>query len=153
LGFNNVHPLRPLEQVTIGEVEVESIPVKHTERLGKLLYKPGLGYLVRAHGKTVYISGDTILFDQLSDCLKDTKVDLAVLYGGGARIPVLGRHTLSHREVIAIVRDVSPGLALVVHLDCLNHCAETGERLSEVLKNESSDLPIRIAEPGCEYGF
>ncbi|UCG61745.1 MAG: MBL fold metallo-hydrolase [Candidatus Zixiibacteriota bacterium] len=152
-GFKNIHPLRPLQRTTIGEIEIEAVPVKHTERLGKLLYKPGVGYLIGANNKTVYISGDTILFDGLLNCLKDVRIDLAVLYGGGARIPLLGRHTLSHREIISMVRSIKPGLAVVTHLDCLNHCPETSDQLSEMLNKDASDLPIRIAEPGREYSF
>jgi L-ascorbate metabolism protein UlaG (beta-lactamase superfamily) len=153
LGFKNIYPLRGGQNITIGAIEIDALPVKHAERCQKLLYKPGLGYLIRREGKTVYISGDTVLFDRLLDRLKGVEINLAVLYGGGARIPLLGRHTFSHEELFDFAKMIQPDRTLVIHLDCLNHCSQTGHHLHKMLKRRSENIAMQIPEPGHEYGF
>jgi L-ascorbate metabolism protein UlaG (beta-lactamase superfamily) len=152
-GFVNILSLRPGESIIVDNIEIEATPVRHSERFPGLLYKPGMGYLLKAPEKTVYISGDTVLFDGLYEHLMNSKIHLAILYGGGARIPFLGRHTFSHDEVLQLQQAIQPDLTVVTHLDCLNHCREKSRELKARIEKLPGDGELRVPEPEVSYRF
>lgn len=100
MGFQSIVPMRPHRRLELHGLEILATPVKHTQRFGGLLHKRGLSYLMRTSRGNIFVSGDTTYFAELVACLQAHEIDLAILYGGGARIPILGRHTLSHEEVL-----------------------------------------------------
>ncbi len=153
MGFKRIVPMSPGQDVAIKDFSVHAVPVKHSQRLDKMLYKPGLGYLLQFTKGSIYISGDTILFKDLLDCLKKFHIDLAIFYGGGARIPILGRHTLSSEEIVSMIMSLKPGIAMIVHLNSLNHCIE--DRIAVMKRIEAANLPseVILPLPGQEYTF
>lgn len=151
IGFQNSAPMLPGQESVIGDICFHAMPVKHSQRFNKLLYKPGLGYVLRHFGRNIYISGDTILFEELMARLKEFPPDMAVFYGGGARIPVLGRHTLSHREILSMIQDLCPRRSAVIHLNGLNHCREDRASLSKLLDSSPSDSKVILPLPGEEF--
>ena len=154
MGFNNLLPLSAGETAAVNGVRITAVPTKHAERMPGALYKPGVGYLIGLNSKiNVYISGDTVLFVDLIDVLATTSIEVAILYGGGARIPLFGRHTLSHHEVLSFVRQLHPSRTVVVHLDCLNHCPETRDQLLRIIEVSGLDSPILLPLPGQELLF
>jgi len=151
IGFKNTSPMLPGQESVLRDFCFHALPVKHSKRFEKLLYKPGLGYVIQHSGRNIYISGDTILFEELMDRLKEYPLNMAILYGGGARIPVLGRHTLSHREILSMILDLCPRQSAVIHLNALNHCREDRSTLQKLLDNSPSDSKVILPLPGEEY--
>lgn len=151
LGFENTFPMLPGQESALNGLCFHALPVKHSQRFEKLLYKPGLGYVIQHSGRMTYISGDTILFQELVDRLKVYSLDMAIFYGGGARIPVLGRHTLSHREILSMIQDLRPRQSAIVHLNSLNHCREDRSALQKLLDSSPSNSKVILPLPGEEY--
>ncbi len=153
MGFHDIYPIDPGEQLEINGLRIRATPVKHTQRLGKLLYKPGVGYLTQSSGENIFISGDTTYFTQLVGNLQDCRIDVAILYGGGARLPILGRHTLSHREVLLLAEQLDVRDCVVVHLDSLNHCPEGRRDLEKAIQLAGSKANVVAPLPGEELSF
>jgi L-ascorbate metabolism protein UlaG (beta-lactamase superfamily) len=152
MGFCNVHAVAPRDVVPVSGIRIAALPVRHAERLPSLLYKPGVGYLVSSAGEPgVYISGDTVLCDDLVEALRACEIQAAILYGGGARIPILGRHTFSHREILTLAELLPSSTIVVVHLDCLNHCPETGDRLAATIEKAGLGQRVLLPIPGEQY--
>jgi hypothetical protein len=85
--------------------------------------------------------------------LSHVHLGLAVFYGGGAKIPVLGRHTLSHREVLYLFDRLRPDKAVVIHLDSLNHCLEKRSELRRMIETAHLSDRILLPLPGEEVVF
>jgi L-ascorbate metabolism protein UlaG (beta-lactamase superfamily) len=153
LGFSQIRPLRPGQGFEVGNLQIRALPVKHAQRLGPLLYKPGVGYLIGLDTASIYISGDTVFFDGILERLSHVHLGLAVFYGGGAKIPVLGRHTLSHREVLYLFDRLRPDKAVVIHLDSLNHCLEKRSELRRMIETAHLSDRILLPLPGEEVVF
>lgn len=152
-GFQNIVAMRARQRVEIRGLTILATPVKHAERLGGLLYKPGLGYLIQGCRETTFVSGDTTYFEELVTCLQPYPIDVAILFGGGARLPVLGRHTLSHREVLFLAEQLGPRHCVVVHLDSLNHCPESRQELRRAAVKSSLRSSVITPLPGEQYSF
>jgi L-ascorbate metabolism protein UlaG (beta-lactamase superfamily) len=152
-GFQNIVPMRARQQVVLRDLTILATPVKHTERLGRLLYKPGLGYLIQGRRESTFVSGDTTYSKELVTCLQPYPIHVAILYGGGARLPILGRHTLSHREVLLLAEQLGPRHCVVVHLDSLNHCPERRHELRHAVVTSKLRSSVITPLPGEQYGF
>jgi L-ascorbate metabolism protein UlaG (beta-lactamase superfamily) len=153
MGFFRIHAMRLGRDCIVQGFKIIAVPVKHAQRWERMLYKPGLGYLVKSSRGMIYISGDTVLYQGLSEWLCKFPVDLAVFFGGAARVPLLGRHTLSGQEIISLIQDIQPRTAVILHLDSLNHCTEGRTEVRAQIR--SSPLSSRVILPlaGEEYVF
>jgi L-ascorbate metabolism protein UlaG (beta-lactamase superfamily) len=85
---------------------------------------PVSGFVLRAAGEpTIYLAGDTIWCDEVESAIADHRPDVAVVNGSGARF-------LEGGPIVMTADDVAEAAArvprvVVVHLEALNHCAET----------------------------
>ena len=152
-GFRKIIPMHPGQELDIKGFKIHAVPVKHTQRLQGMLYKPGLGYLIQYSKGTIYISGDTILFKELPDCLNKFRLDLAIFYGGAARIPLLGRHTLSAEEILSLIKDINPRNSAIIHLNALNHCTESCLDVRKWLDSADLSAKVILPLPGEECVF
>jgi L-ascorbate metabolism protein UlaG (beta-lactamase superfamily) len=153
LGFQNIYPVNSGHELTVHGLGISATPAKDTQYFSKMLCKPGVGYLIQYLSKTIYISGDTVYFGKLISTLKNTFLDMAILYGGGAKIPIVGRHTFSHKEVLLITEKLNPQNVVVVHLDSLNHCKENRNDLKKLVGTLKLQSKLVLPLPGEEHVF
>lgn len=153
MGFLNITPMYPDQKCDVKGFKIHAVPVKHTQRLERFLYKPGLGYIIQSSKGIIYISGDTVLFKELSNYLKKYRVDLAFFYGGAARIPLLGRHTLSAEEIVSLIKHLNPQTSVIIHLDALNHCRESRNDVMNWISATNLSSKVILPLPGEEHVF
>ncbi len=117
-GFPDVAELAPGESLTDGELRVTAVPAEHSAyRWGPRLTHgpdaPALGHLLEGAGRSVYVSGDTDLFDGMH-VLGERGVDVALLpvWGWG---PSLGPGHLDPVRAAEAVARVRPRVAVPVH--------------------------------------
>ncbi|NLV74399.1 MAG: MBL fold metallo-hydrolase [Chloroflexi bacterium] len=94
----------PGEKLTIGEIEVETVPAYN---IGKAFHprEAGyVGYIVRHNGRSIYHAGDT---DKIPE-MADLGCDVALL-------PIGGKYTMDVPEAIAAVALIKPGVAVPMH--------------------------------------
>jgi len=85
---------------------------------------PVSGFVLRAAGEpTLYVAGDTIWCDEVEAAIGQHRPDVVVVNGGGARF-LEGDPIVMTADDVAEVTGRVPQV-VVVHLEALNHCAET----------------------------
>ncbi|NEK59031.1 MBL fold metallo-hydrolase [Geodermatophilus sabuli] len=143
-GFRQVVELLPGESFDHGALRVTAVPARHTgHRWGpRLTHGPdtsALGHLVEGGGRTVYVSGDTGLFDEMH-LLGDRGIDVALLpvWGWG---PTLGPGHLDPAEAAEAVARLRPRIAVPVHWGTL------AVRGSTVLPGLGSRMRALLVEP------
>jgi L-ascorbate metabolism protein UlaG (beta-lactamase superfamily) len=96
--------------------------------LAKLM-GPGVGYLIELPDEpTTYISGDTVLTDEVRRVLTERRPDIAVMAAGGASLDI-GRPILMPIEELLEFARLAPRTVVANHLEALNHCPITRANL------------------------
>jgi L-ascorbate metabolism protein UlaG (beta-lactamase superfamily) len=106
-----VKSLKPGESATFGDVTVEAVEAYNYKRFrspGTPFHPKGIGvgYLVKAEGKTVYHAGDTDYIDEMK---KLKGVDLLLIPSGGT-------YTMDNPEAAEATIAMSPAKAVPMHI-------------------------------------
>jgi L-ascorbate metabolism protein UlaG (beta-lactamase superfamily) len=118
LGFRQVDELSAGETLADGDLRITAVRAEHSgHRWGpRLTHGPAtesLGHLLEGAGSTVYVSGDTALYDGMS-LLGERSVDVALLpvWGWGS---TLGPGHLDPVQAAEAVARIQPRIAVPVH--------------------------------------
>lgn len=105
--------------------------------------KDAVGYIFKIEEKSVYFAGDTLLFPELVDMLKDG-VDLAILPIGPYKL--LGRKVgMDVSEALKLVEETKPRAVVPMHYNCLKGTeADPGF----LLKADGGKTRISLMAPG-----
>jgi L-ascorbate metabolism protein UlaG (beta-lactamase superfamily) len=141
----DAHPVSPGQAVSIFGGELISVPARHGHGLVGRLMGPGVGYVLRLPGEpSLYLSGDTVLTDDVRTALERERPDVAVMHSGGAQLDIGSPILMSLEEQLEFVR-LAPGRVIAVHQEALDHCGITRAKLKEALKtaglSDSVDVP------------
>ena len=106
-----VKSLKPGEKATFGDVTVEAVEAYNYKRFrspGNPFHPKGIGvgYLIKAEGKTVYHAGDTDFIDEMKK-LRD--VDLLLIPSGGT-------YTMDAPEAAEATLAIKPKQAVPMHI-------------------------------------
>jgi len=114
--------------------ELTSVPALHGRGLVGRMMGPGVGFLLRLPGEpSLYLSGDTVLTDDVRAALERERPDVAILHSGGAQLDIGSPILMTLEEQLEFVR-LAPGRVIAVHLEALDHCGITRANLKEALK-------------------
>jgi L-ascorbate metabolism protein UlaG (beta-lactamase superfamily) len=135
-----VKSLKPGEKATYGEVTVEAVEAYNYKRFrspGNPFHPKGLGvgYLVRAEGKTIYHVGDSDFIPEMKE-IKD--VDLLLIPSGGT-------YTMDNEEAAEAVVAMHPKVAVPMHI----WDTDPGELKRKV--ESVSDVKVHIMKAGDTY--
>jgi L-ascorbate metabolism protein UlaG (beta-lactamase superfamily) len=104
---------------------ITALPASHGGCVMSKLMGPGAGYLIRLPGEpSLYLTGDTILTDEVRGVLARERPDVCVLPCGSAQLDFGGPILMPIDEILEFVR-LAPGRVVANHLECLNHCPTT----------------------------
>lgn len=98
--------------------------VRCTHGLGLVgaLMEHGVGYLIALPGEPrLYLSGDTVLTDDVRQFVQQHQPDVCVVPAGGARFDLGGDIIMGVDEVIAFTQ-IATGRVIANHLEALSHC-------------------------------
>jgi L-ascorbate metabolism protein UlaG (beta-lactamase superfamily) len=106
-----VKSLKPGEKATFGDVTVEAVEAYNYKRFrspGNPFHPKGIGvgYLIKAEGKTVYHAGDTDFIDEMK---KLKNIDLLLIPSGGT-------YTMDAPEAAEATLAVKPKQAVPMHI-------------------------------------
>ncbi len=106
-----VKSLKPGESATFGDVTVEAVEAYNYKRFrspGNPFHPKGIGvgYLVKAEGKTVYHAGDT---DFIEEMKKLKGIDLLLIPSGGT-------YTMDNPEAAEATIAMNPKMAVPMHI-------------------------------------
>lgn len=158
-GFTDVRVLQNgtvFKNVTLSKVggqhgtdEMYAIPAL-AESLGD-----AMGVVFNApQAKTVYIVGDTIWRDEVTQTLNEVKPDVIVLNTGYARMEGFdGSIIMGEEDVERAYRSAPDSRIVAVHMDTVNHAALTRKALGEYVKEKGLGDRVLIPADGEVMNF
>jgi L-ascorbate metabolism protein UlaG (beta-lactamase superfamily) len=132
--------LKPSEKADVDGVEVEAVEAYNVKRF-KPSGKPwhpkgyGVGYLIRAEGKTIYHAGDT---DLIPEMRKLKGIDLALL-------PTGDKYTMDNSEAAEAAMLIGPRVAMAMH------SWETDRTQFKSIIESGSKVRVALLAVGEEY--
>jgi L-ascorbate metabolism protein UlaG (beta-lactamase superfamily) len=147
-GFTDVRPVA--ERLTWEGIEVVRTPARHgrTDADAAAL-APASGFVLRdASGRTLYLAGDTVLYDEVERVL-DTAPDVVVVNAGGARFTGGEPIVMDLDDVAAVARRAPRARVVAVHLEAINHCVQTRADLHQRLHDDGLAERVTVPEDGA----
>lgn len=112
------------------------------------LMGPGVGFLLRLPGEpSLYLSGDTVLTNDVRTALERERPDIANLHAGGAQLDIGSPILMTLDEQLEFVR-LAPGRVIAVHLEALDHCGITRATLDEAQTEAGVSDRVDISADG-----
>jgi L-ascorbate metabolism protein UlaG (beta-lactamase superfamily) len=132
-------------------IEITATPCRHGPPGSRPVVGQVIGFSLRwggqSHG-TLWISGDTVLFDGVRDVARRVQVSIAVLNLGGVAFPWLSgplRYTLNADEAIELCGALNPRTIVPLHFEGWKHFREP--RDVAIQKFATSPLRDRVHWP------
>ena len=101
---------------------IDTVPCLHGRGWIGRLMAHGHGYVLRMPGEpSVYIAGDTVLTDEVSDAVRRFEPELSIVPAGGAAMDLGGELIMDADQALRLAT-VGHGLFLMNHLEALDHC-------------------------------
>ncbi len=141
-----------LEEGALG-MNVEVVPSRHGRGLLGWLMGPVAGYyLAHPDEPSVYVTGDSILTENVLEAVNRLQPDVIVAPAGSANMGLGGNILFSVDELVQLVK-AAPGDVVLNHLEALDHCATTRVGLRERLEREGLSARVYIPEDGEILSF
>lgn len=107
-------------------LEITATPCRHGPPLSHPIVGDVVGFGLRPGGEerqAVWISGDTVLYDDVRAAAERLEVDVALLHLGGVRFPISGplRYTMNVAEAIELTGALEPRVAVPIHYEGWKH--------------------------------
>ncbi|WP_405697528.1 MBL fold metallo-hydrolase [Streptomyces sp. NBC_01185] len=111
-----------------------------------------IGFLLRAPGDddALYISGDTVYYDELDDIGRRCSVGAAVLHFGAAVVPYFGEDyiTMDGAQGALLTQALGARTVVPVHYDAWDHFTQGREGITEAFTHARLDDRLQWAERG-----
>jgi L-ascorbate metabolism protein UlaG (beta-lactamase superfamily) len=147
-GFADVRPVE--ETVELAGTTVTRTPARHGSGATAEAMAPVSGYLLRdSAGRTLYLAGDTVLYDAVEAVLDEHRPDVVVLNAGAARFRGGERIVMDADDVVAVARRVPDARVVAVHLDAVNHCVQTRADVHQAVHEHDLTARVTVPEDGA----
>jgi len=124
---------------------IRTVNCRHGEGLVSLMMEHGVGYFIEMPGEpSLYLSGDTILTQEVLDFLAQHQPDVSVVPAGGARFDLGHEIIMGIGEVLQFAR-AAKGIVVANHLEALSHCPVQRAGLQE--QAQLAGLASRVVVP------
>ncbi|WP_108650713.1 MBL fold metallo-hydrolase [Dongshaea marina] len=128
--------------------KITAIPAKHGHGWIHRLMANGCGfYLELPDEPSLYISGDTVLTEDVKRALNELKPKITVVAAGQAQMD-LGQPLLMPKEEVLDFIRLSPGRVIANHMEALNHCPIDRHTLRRLLETQDLMDKVLIPEDG-----
>jgi len=138
-----------LETADRTPIEITATPCRHGPPLSRPIVGDVVGFALRRDGQdggSLWISGDTVLYEGMREVADRLEVDTALLHLGGARFPITGpvRYTMTAKEAVELCRLIRPGTAIPIHYEGWKHFREGREAIGRELAAAPDDVRSRF---------
>ncbi|MEZ9820244.1 MBL fold metallo-hydrolase [Shewanella sp. 10N.286.45.A1] len=128
--------------------KITAIPAQHGHGWIHKVMANGSGFFVELPNEpSIYISGDTVLTDNIKRALAELKPDITVVAAGEAQMDVGQPLLMSSKEVLEFIA-LSPNKVIANHMEALNHCPTDRQTFSQVLKRHGLADKVLIPADG-----
>ncbi len=127
---------------------INLIPCLHGRGLVGKFMAHGFGYVIQLpHAPSLYLAGDTVLNQDVKDCLAKYSPDVSVIPAGGAHFDVGSDVIMGLDEAIKI-GELNHGKIIANHLEALDHCPVSREQLQKAVNDRSWQARFYIPQDG-----
>jgi L-ascorbate metabolism protein UlaG (beta-lactamase superfamily) len=114
---------------------------------------PVIGFTLRwteAPRSTVYVSGDTVWYDDVAQVLRREPIGVALLFAGAARVPAVGpaHLTFTASELVEAARACPSALIVPLHIEGWQHFSESRADVEAAFTGAGLSERVRLLEPG-----
>lgn len=151
-GFSNLYPVE--DQLTWEGIAFTRTKARHgTGEIAEAM-APVSGFVLEAGGEpTLYLTGDTVWYEEIARTIVYQRPDVIVVNAGGARFNE-GDPIVMTSEDIAQVHAAAPWATIVVdHLEAINHCLETRDYIDHRLAELDARKRVLIPRDGDLLDF
>ncbi len=125
--------------------KLTAIPAQHGHGWIHKVMANGVGFFLELPNEpSIYISGDTVLTDNVKRALDKLNPDITVVAAGQAQMDVGQPLLMSKNEVMEFIR-LSPNKVIANHMEALNHCLIDRNTLQKSI--EHHNLANKVAIP------
>jgi L-ascorbate metabolism protein UlaG (beta-lactamase superfamily) len=148
-GFTDVRPVA--EQLELDGVTVTRTPAQHGTGATAEAMAPVSGYVIRdaAAGRTLYIAGDTVLYEPVERVLEEERPDVIVVNASGARFTGGDPIVMDSESVVEVARRAPDARVVAVHLDAINHCVQTRADMHQRIHAAGLSERVTVPEDGA----
>jgi L-ascorbate metabolism protein UlaG (beta-lactamase superfamily) len=153
-GATNAQGLAPWQATTLEArgrtpIEITATPCRHGPPLSRPLVGDVIGFALGWEGQrhgTVWVSGDTVLYDGVREVPQRLSVGTAILHLGGVRFPITGpfHYTMTAKDAIELTRLLQPHVAIPIHYEGWKHFREGRDAIERELAAAPADLRDRF---------
>ncbi len=132
--------LAPWQSTADGDVEITATPCRHGPPGSRPIVGDVIGFALRWPGQTrgaLWISGDTVLYDEVRQIPSRIGISTALLHLGGVRFPITGpiRYTMTAQEAIELCGLIRPRTAIPIHYEGWKHFREGQDAIERALED------------------
>ena len=147
-GFTDLRPVA--DELELDGITVTRTPARHGYGATAEAMAPVCGYLLReAGGRTLYVAGDTVLYEEVEHVLDEHHPDVIVLNASGARFTGGDPIVMESQDVVTVARRARDARVVAVHLDAINHCIQTRADVHQCLHDEGLSERVTVPEDGA----
>ncbi|MCF7551258.1 MBL fold metallo-hydrolase [Pseudonocardia sp. WMMC193] len=142
--------LEPWATTRLGAVTVTATPCRHGPPLSRPVAGAVIGFALDLGGRTLWISGDTVLYRGIHEVARRIRVDVAVVHLGCVRFPLTGplHYSLTADEAVATCRLVRPDVVVPVHYEGWSHFREGRAEAERAFAAAGLTETVRWPVPG-----
>ena len=138
-----------LEASARPSIEITATPCRHGPPLSRPLVGDVIGFALRWEGQalgSLWISGDTVLYDGVREVAERLRVGTALLHLGGVRFPISGpvRYTMTAKEAVELCDIVQRRTAIPIHYEGWKHFREGRDAIERELAKAPDDVSGRF---------
>lgn len=144
------------QSVTVGAVRIIGVPALHGPSGAEAVVGQVRGFVLTGDGlPTVYVSGDNASLDAVEEIAYHTgPIDIAVLFAGGARVPVMHAYlTLTSGHAARATEILDAKAVVPVHIEGWEHFTQGPGTIRDAFAERGLDDRLVLLEPGESAEF
>lgn len=147
-GLNVVNTLEYWNKTPFLNGTIEGIPARHGYGF---VAKPAgnvMGFFIQLPSQpSVYISSDTIYTEDVDKVVREYKPDISVVAAGSAQFDIFKPLLMTVDDIVKFVEN-APNKVIANHMEAVNHCPTTREKLRSILNEKNLLHKTYIPENG-----
>ncbi|NLS12079.1 MBL fold metallo-hydrolase [Vibrio sp. SM6] len=152
-GLDVVCDATPWQRTEFAGGFITAIPAQHGHGWIHKVMANGAGFVIALSNEpSVYVSGDTVLTDDVRRALDELKPDIAIVAAGNAKMDVGNPLLMGADELIEFIQR-SPGQVIANHMEALNHCHIDRTQLSALITQYGLGDKVLIPADGETLTF
>jgi L-ascorbate metabolism protein UlaG (beta-lactamase superfamily) len=123
-------------------IEVTATPCRHHPPGFHPIVGDVTGFALRWEGGSLWISGDTVLYDGVREVARRVAVDVALLHVGGVRFAVTGplRYTMTGADAVELCGLIRPRVAIPIHYEGWQHFRDGRQGIERALAGAPEEV-------------